>query len=53
MPQQGLWSHDDERFAERAGHLPAQQVEIICRRGAVCDLDIILGTQLQEAFKPR
>ena len=28
-------------------------MEIICRRRAVCDLNIVFGAQLQEAFKPR
>src|SRR3546814_20813177 len=53
VPQQRLGRHEDERLAERAQHLAAQDVEIIGRRRDVADLDIVAGAQLQESFEPR
>ena len=53
VPQQRLGRHHDQRLAEIAQHLPPQDVEIIGRRGAVGDLDIVLGAQLQIALEPR
>ena len=43
VPQQRFGRHDDQRLAEAAVHLAAQDVEVIGRSGAVGDLDIILG----------
>ena len=34
---------DHQRLAEVAMHLPPEDVEILGRRGAVGDLDIVLG----------
>ncbi len=53
LAEQRLGREDDERFAEAAQHLPAQDVEIIGRRRAVGDLDIALGAELQEALDAR
>ena len=53
MTQQGFGRHNDQRFAELAVHLPAQNVEVIRGRGAIRDLNIVLSTKLQIAFKPR
>jgi hypothetical protein len=53
VPQQRLRRHHHQRLAEIAVHLAAQDVEIIGRRGAVGDLHIVLGAELQEALEPR
>ena len=53
VPQQRLGRHQDQRLAEIAPHLPPQDVEIIGRRRAVGDLQIVLGAQLQIALEPR
>ena len=53
VPEQRLGRHDHQRLAEIAVHLAAQDVEIIGRRGAVRDLHIVLGAELQEALGPR
>ena len=45
--------HDDQRLAEQADHLPAQQVEDLRRRGRLADLHVVLGAQLQEALEAR
>ena len=50
--QQRLGRHDHQRLAEVAMHLAAQDVEIIGRRGAVGDLHIVLGAELEEALRP-
>ncbi len=52
VPQQRLGRHHDQRLAEIAPHLPPEDVEIIGRRGAVGDLEIVLGAKLQIAFEP-
>ncbi len=51
VPEQALGRHDDKRLAERAQHLPAQDVEIVGRAGDVAHLDVVVGAQLQEAFE--
>src|SRR6185295_3837125 len=38
MAQKRLWRHQDERLAERAMHLAAQDMEIVRRRRAIGDL---------------
>ena len=53
VPQQRLGRHQDQRLAEIAPHLAPQDVEIIGRRGAIGDLEIVLGAQLQIALEPR
>ena len=53
VPQQRLGRHHDQGLAEIAQQLPPQDVEIIGRRGAVGDLDIVLGAELQIALEPR
>ena len=52
MAQQRLRRHQDQRLAEVALQLPAQDVEIVGRRRAVGDLHVVLGAQLQEALEP-
>src|SRR5262245_16402943 len=51
VPQQRLGRHDHQGLAKLAVQLPAQDVEVVGRRGAVDDLPVVLGTQLQEAFE--
>ena len=41
--QEALGGHDDERLAEGAGHLAAQEVEVLGWGGEVADLDILFG----------
>ena len=53
MAEQRLGRHQDQRLAEIAPHLPPQDVEIIRGRGAIGDLQIVLGAQLQIALEPR
>ena len=53
VAQQALRRHHDQRLAERAQHLAAQQVEDLRRRGRHADLDVVLGAQLQEALEAR
>ena len=48
--QQALGREHDQRFAVRAQHLAAQQVEHLRRRGRDAYLDIVIGAQLQIAF---
>ena len=51
MPQQRLGRHDDQRLAELADHLSAQDVEIVGRGRAVDHLHIVLGAALQVALE--
>ena len=51
VPQQRLGRHDHQRLAEVAQHLAAQDVEIIGRRGAVGDLHIVVGAELQDSAR--
>src|SRR3546814_7265035 len=53
VSQQRLGRHHDKGLAERPEHLPAQDVEIIGRRGAVRNLDIAFRAELQIAFEAR
>ena len=53
VPQQRFGGHQDQRLPEIAQQLPPQDVEIVGRRGAVGDLQIVLGAQLQIALEPR
>src|SRR6476469_8557200 len=53
VPKKRLRSHQDQGLAKVAQHLPPEDVEIIGRRGAVCDLQIVLRAKLQIAFEPR
>src|SRR6185437_2066412 len=41
--QQTLGRHDDQRLAEIAFHLPAQQMEILCRRRRIANLHVVFG----------
>ena len=51
--QQALGCEDHQRCAVGSQHLSAQQVEVLGRRGAICILQRIFGTQLQETLDPR
>ncbi len=53
VAQQRLRRHQDQRLAEVALQLAAQDVEIVRRRRAVGDLHVVLGAHLQEALEPR
>jgi hypothetical protein len=58
MPQQALGREDHQRLAHApairpAAHLPPEQVEVLRRRGAVGDLDVVFRRQRQEPFDPR
>src|SRR3546814_17029491 len=53
VSQQRLGRHHDKGLAERPEHMPAQDVEIIGRRGAVRNLDIAFRAELQIAFEAR
>ena len=46
-----LRRHQDQRLAEVALQLPAQDVEVVRRRRAVGDLHVVLGAHLQEALE--
>ena len=57
ITQQKLRREDDERLADAtaitaAVHLTAQQMEVLCRRRAVANLNVVFGAELQEAFDP-
>src|SRR3546814_5613812 len=52
VPQQRFGRHDHQRLPERPQNLAAQDVVIIGRRGAVGDLDVVFGAQLQIALQP-
>ena len=52
VTQQALRCHDDQGLAERSQHLPTQHMEIVGRRSDVADLNIVIRTQLKEAFEP-
>ena len=45
--------HQDQRLPEVAPHLPPEDVKIIGRRGAIGDLEVVLGAELQIALEPR
>ncbi len=47
VPEQRLRRHHHQRLAEIAQHLAPEDVEIVGRRGAIGDLDIILGAKLE------
>jgi hypothetical protein len=51
--KQPLRRHHDERPRHRLERLPSQQVEVLRRRRAVRDADVLLRGELQEAFEPR
>ena len=53
VAQQRLRRHQDQRLAEVALELAAQDVEIVRRRRAIGDLHIVLGAHLQKALEPR
>src|SRR5262249_4350144 len=50
-PQQALRSHDDERPSRGVERLPTNQVEVLRRRRAVRDADVLLRRELQEALQ--
>jgi hypothetical protein len=52
VPQQRFRRHHDQRLAEVAFHLAAQNVEVVRRRGAVGDLHVVFRAHLQEALEP-
>ena len=51
MAEERLRGHHHERLSEVSFHLTAQGVEEIRRRGDVCDLDIVLRTELEKPFQ--
>ena len=53
VAQQRLRRHQDQRLADVALQLAAQDVEVVRRRRAVGDLHVVLGAHLQEALEPR
>ena len=53
VAQQRLRRHQDQRLADLALQLPAQDVEVIGRRRAVGDLHVVFGAHLQIALEPR
>src|SRR5262249_41086219 len=48
--QQTLRRSDNERLNEIAFHLPAQHMKILRGSGEIADLDVVLGTLLEEAL---
>ena len=52
MTEQRLGGHNHEWTPKIALHLSAQKMKILCRRGRVGHLDIILGAGIEEAFDP-
>ena len=52
VAEQRLRRHQDQRLAEVALQLPAQDVEVVGRRRAVGDLHVVFGAKLQEALEP-
>ena len=53
VAQQALRRHQDQRLADLALQLAAQDVEVVRRRRAVRDLHVVFGAHLQEALEPR
>src|SRR5258707_14038220 len=53
VAQQALGRHQDERLADLALELPAQDVKQVRRRSAIGDLHVVLGAHLQETLEPR
>jgi hypothetical protein len=55
MPQQAFRRHDHQRARVGIQHqrLAAQQVEVLCRAGDVCDANIVFGGKLEEALQAR
>ena len=53
MTQQAFGTDDDQRFAKRPDHLPAQQVEHLCRCRRNADLHVVVRAQLQVTLDPR
>ena len=51
MAQERLWRHQDQRLAEGAVQLAAQDVEVVGGCRAVGDDPVVLATLLQEALK--
>src|SRR6516225_2959184 len=53
MADEALRRHQDQRLADLALELTAQDVKIVRRRGAIGDLHIVLAAHLQEALQAR
>ena len=51
--QQSLRGHHDERAADGVERLSAKQMEVLRRRRAVRDADVLLRSELEEALEPR
>ena len=51
--EQPLRRHDDERARRRVERLAPQQVEVLRRRRAVRDADVLLRGELEEPLEPR
>src|SRR4029453_15455471 len=52
VPEQRLGRHHDQRLAENATHLPAQNVEVVGRSRAVRNLQIVIRAELQVTLEP-
>jgi len=53
VAQQRLRRHQDQRHADFALQLAAQDVEVVRRRRAVGDLHVVFGGHLQETLETR
>ena len=51
MTQQRFWRHENQRLAEGAVNLPAQNMEVIGRGGAIGDNPIVVAAHLQKALE--
>src|SRR6185369_4845116 len=52
MAQKVFGGEDDQRFAERLFHLPAQEMKQLARGGRVSDLEIVLRTEREKPLYP-
>src|SRR3990170_6744097 len=52
VTEQRLRRHQYQRLAELAVELAPEDVEIVRRRGAVGDLPVVLGAELEVALEP-
>src|SRR5713101_28450 len=51
MAQHAFRREDDQRFAPRAAHLPAQHVKILRGGRRLADLHVVFGGELHEALE--
>src|SRR5262249_1824400 len=52
VTEQALGRHQDQRLSELAFELAPQDMKIVRRRRAVCDLHVVLGAHLQKTLEP-